>query len=182
MEGIRLDADPRQILIGDLDSRRIDIGIQLGLNGQSLLRRRVTDEIDDHLVADQRSASPVLRDMRKHAVLDLVPFAGSRREVAHRYSNPGLVGQSLQGDVPKTRASTIAATAIRQDEKFFGFRIRRRPHVPPPAMNRFGSELGRVVVGTDADPSAVAGHVIDPVGNRFAQLLVEEVMHPHGLG
>jgi hypothetical protein len=33
-------------------------------------------------MTDQRLAAPVLGDVRKHAVLDLVPFAGAGREVA----------------------------------------------------------------------------------------------------
>jgi hypothetical protein len=39
------------------------------------------DQVDDHLVAGQRPAAPVLADVREQAVLDLVPLARAGREV-----------------------------------------------------------------------------------------------------
>jgi len=40
-------------------------------------------QLDDHLVTDQWATTPVHRDEREQAVLDLVPLARARREVAH---------------------------------------------------------------------------------------------------
>src|SRR5262249_39962551 len=42
---------------------------------------RVRNQINDSLIADQRSSPPVLGDERKHAMLDLVPFAGTWRKM-----------------------------------------------------------------------------------------------------
>ena len=52
------------------------------------LGRRRRDQVDDHLVAHQRLAAPVLADEREEPVLDLVPFARARREVADRDRRP----------------------------------------------------------------------------------------------
>ena len=44
---------------------------------------RAGDQIDDDFVTHQGSPAPVLGDVAEHPVLDLVPLARSRREVAH---------------------------------------------------------------------------------------------------
>jgi hypothetical protein len=36
---------------------------------------------NDGFVVDQRTAAPVLSDVAEHAVLDLVPLRGARREM-----------------------------------------------------------------------------------------------------
>ena len=50
-------------------------------------------------MADEWFASPVLGDVAEESVLDLVPFAGARREVAHGDTQPRLISEVLQGDV-----------------------------------------------------------------------------------
>ena len=54
--------------------------------------------------------------------------------------------------------------------------------VLPPAADRGDGELGGVVVDPDADPALVVGEVVDPVGDRLAELLVEEVVTRTGIG
>jgi len=44
-------------------------------------KRERPDQIDDHLIADQRLGAPVQGDEREQAMLDLVPLRGAGREV-----------------------------------------------------------------------------------------------------
>ena len=48
-----------ELLIGDLDLGRVNAVVELRVHFQSPLCRRCGDQVDDHLVSDQRLASPV---------------------------------------------------------------------------------------------------------------------------
>jgi hypothetical protein len=52
----------------------------------------------------------------------------------------------------------------------------------PPAAEGGHRECGGVVVGADADPAGVGGHVVDAVRVGLAQRRVEEVVHLDLLG
>ena len=69
---------------------------RLGANPQSLLGGDTADELNHGLSRQQRSASPVVGDVAEHPVLDLVPLACARREVAHLHGQSDLVSQALQ--------------------------------------------------------------------------------------
>ena len=62
---------------------------------QTCLRCGPSNEVDDDFMTDQRLASPVLADEGEQTVLDLVPFAGARWEVADRNLESCFVGQLL---------------------------------------------------------------------------------------
>src|SRR3981189_2373675 len=49
-------------------------------------------------------AAPVDADEREKPVLDLVPLAGSRRQVAHRDRTLSVVSQLLESSLPQTDA------------------------------------------------------------------------------
>jgi len=51
-------------------------------------------------VTDQWFATPVHRDEGEQAMLDLVPLAGSRRQVGYGYLQAGLIGEALQFAFP----------------------------------------------------------------------------------
>ena len=80
-----LRRNSRQFLVADLDP-----GLVIGRCPSAALTirpragRRAGDQVDDHLVAHQRPAAPVLGDEAEQPMLDLVPLAGARREVADR--------------------------------------------------------------------------------------------------
>ena len=76
----------RHLLVRDFDTAWIGPGIQLGRHFQAFSRRRARDQTHDHSQARQRPTAPVLADKGKQPVLNLVPFAGARREVADRYA------------------------------------------------------------------------------------------------
>ena len=50
-------------------------------------------------------------------------------------------------------------------------------HSSPPASNAVCSELGRVVVDTNVDPTLVADNVVNAIGDCLAQRLVLKVMN-----
>ena len=79
MEGIALDVDGGHFGIADLDAFRVNVLVDVAGDGEAGVGRGGADQLDDDLVADERFAAPVLRDVGKEAVLDAVPLAGSRR-------------------------------------------------------------------------------------------------------
>src|SRR6516225_11787453 len=142
----------------------------------------MADQIDYHLTTHQGPATPVLRDVAKHPVLDFVPFAGPRRKVTHRNPQPDIISQLLQFHLPQAVAAPVGAAPISGDQQPLGTRIDGAAHVIPPAPDRFHGELGRVVIDSYTDPARVGGHIIDSVGNSLAQLLVRKVMDLDRLG
>src|SRR5450755_3253767 len=116
MKLLFLDREAIHLLISDLSGDRVAASVQLRSNLQSRLGRRAADQVDDHLTAHQWSASPVLRDVTEHPVLDLVPLACARRKVAHRDAQTDLVDQSLQLNLPQAAAAPVGATAVGRDQ------------------------------------------------------------------
>src|SRR5215471_4466389 len=142
----------------------------------------MANQIDHHLAAHQGSAPPVLRNVAKHAVLDLVPLAGPRRKVTHRNPQPDIIGQLLQLHLPQAVAAPVGTAPIGGDQQTLRTRIDSAAHVVPPSPDRFHGELGCVVIDSNAAPARVSRHIIDPVGNDLAQLLVGKVVDLYWLG
>src|SRR5260370_18623198 len=84
MESVWLDGECRRLFIRYLTSSGIARGVELTLYRESGLRRGRRDQLQDHRVALARLAAPVLADPGEETMLDLVPFARARRQVAHR--------------------------------------------------------------------------------------------------
>ena len=55
-------------------------------------------------------------------------------------------------------------------------------HARPPQPNRVDGEFGRVMSDADAHPALIVGQVIDPIGNRFPEGGVPNVMHADRAG
>jgi hypothetical protein len=99
---VGLDVDRFELLRGDLLSGRVAPAIETSANHETTSVRSVRDEIDDRLVAAQRTPPPVDRDEREQSVLDLVPLAGTGREVADADHDAELVGHALELVLPDT--------------------------------------------------------------------------------
>src|SRR5262245_50620883 len=95
VEPVLPDGEGLQLLGCYLSPGWVAILVQFRPDRQPVPRRRLTDEVAHDLSAHQRTAPPVLRDVAEHPVLDLVPLAGPRREVAHRDPQAGLIGEPL---------------------------------------------------------------------------------------
>ena len=88
------------VLLGVLDAGGVRVGVEFTVDGQSGGRGGVADQVDDDLVGFQWPAAPVHGDLGEQPVLDLVPLAGSRWEVADRDLDTGLGGETSQLDLP----------------------------------------------------------------------------------
>jgi 3-mercaptopyruvate sulfurtransferase SseA len=80
---IEFELDRGEVGVADDQALGVRVGVDLGAHLQSAARLGVGNQLDDHLVTDQRTTAPVHRDEREQTVLDLVPLAGARREVAY---------------------------------------------------------------------------------------------------
>ena len=92
------------------------------------------------------------------------------------------VGHLWQHQLPRVESAAVAAAAIAQDQPFGGFGIARLTETLPPAFEGGGGELGGVVVDADADPALVRPQVRDTVGDRLAQLRIEEIVNADFFG
>jgi len=95
MESIWFQVELAHLRSGDFDSCGIGSWCQLCLDLEPRRGLGIGDQIDDGLVADQRSCPPVLRDEGKHAVFDLVPLAGSGRKMRYLNMQAGEICQTL---------------------------------------------------------------------------------------
>jgi hypothetical protein len=93
-------------------------------------------QIYNHLMADQRFATPVLADEREQPMFDLIPLAGSRRQMANRDLHPGLVGQLLQFQFPQTHSGPVTSAGISRDQQSHRLGVGLMPHRFPPLGRR----------------------------------------------
>ena len=95
MKRLTGNADHLHLLVRHFSPRWILATVEAAGDSEPLRGSRARDQAHDRLVVPQRLATPVRRDEGKEAVLDLVPLAGPRRQVADRYFESCLVGQFL---------------------------------------------------------------------------------------
>src|SRR6266566_6392400 len=163
-------------LLTDLNTGWIGILIQFGLNGETCVGRGMTNEIDDHRVTDQGPPPPILSNMTKHPMLDLVPLTGPRRKVPDVDRDPDLIGELLEFHLPQPITTGIAPPAIGRDEKRVGLGIRHLTHMPPPASDGFDCKWGGVMIDPHTDPAAIVRWIVHPIGTNLAQLLVRKIV------
>ena len=68
-------------------------------------------------------------------MLDLIPLAGARWEVANRDAQPDLVGQSLQLHLPEAATAPVGATAVGRDQQLLRLRVDPAAHPVPPSTD-----------------------------------------------
>src|SRR5713101_7740822 len=78
MKGVWQDGKRRHLFIGHFTTGKVAIGVELALHRQACLGGGRSDQLEDHCVAHERLAAPVLTDPGKEAMLNLVPFTRSR--------------------------------------------------------------------------------------------------------
>src|ERR1700680_1230641 len=123
MELVPSQTHASEFLVFDLGSGRVAAGIDFSMNLESLRSGRGGDEIDDHLVAQQRFSAPVLTDETEQPVLDLVPLACARRKMADSDPQSRFIGQLLQFHLPEPETWSVTASSIRRDEQSMGLWI-----------------------------------------------------------
>src|SRR2546430_13999411 len=167
------------VLTTALHTGWIGVLIQLGLDGETRVGRGLTNYIDDHLVTHQRAPPPMLGNMTKHPMFDLIPLTGSRRKVPYVDRYPALIGELLEFHFPQPIATRIAPPAIGRDEDRVGLRIRPLAPMPPPAPDGCNRKLGGVVIDPHTDPAAIVRWIVHPIGTNLAQLLVRKIVGPY---
>ncbi len=95
VELVAVDIDAFKFLVGDLDAGLVGFCVEFGVNLEACLGGGSGDEAYDGLETAQWLAAPVLADVGKEAMLDLVPFAGTRRKVTDNDPQAGFVGEFL---------------------------------------------------------------------------------------
>ena len=100
MESIALDAYGGNFGVRHFSAYGVWILVDHGSNLQAALGGGCCDELDDDFVTDQRLPAPVLGNERKHAVLDLVPFARSWWKVTDGDRKSEFVRERLEFHFP----------------------------------------------------------------------------------
>lgn len=100
-------------------------------------------------------------------MLDLIPFAGSRRQMADRNAQASLCGKPLQLHLPQPVANSIRTASISHNQELLTGRIQAAPNAAPPAPDTLHGKLRGLVINTHIDEAAVVDHIVNPIGNRF---------------
>ena len=147
-----------QFFVGNLDSQGVGIFIKGRLDVPSFACTCAADQIDNDLPAEQRMPSPIGCDVPEHVTLNLVPGAGSRREVTGQDRQVGFVGPLLQLPAPQTHPVAIAPAIFRRNVQARCLWIHYFTHFAPPAPDALHSDFGNIVVNTDIHPAGWSGH------------------------
>jgi hypothetical protein len=103
MELRMCDFDGGELDVGYDNALWINRGVELAVNGQPRIGLGGAYQIDDDAVADQGLGTPVHRDEGEEPVLDLVPLAGSGRQVVDFDVDAEFIRQTLEFKFPQTR-------------------------------------------------------------------------------
>ena len=112
MELVRQQRNGSQLLVGDLDARRIFVGVQLCAYFQPLIGLGVIITIKLTTASWLRSGwqrqFSLIKEKSRCSIL--FPFAGARRKVAHREVETGLVGESTQVYAETFHSETVISS------------------------------------------------------------------------
>jgi hypothetical protein len=100
MEFVARDVDRLDLIVGHLDTLRIQVSVDLAADFEAGLGGCGSDQLHDHLVAYQRLATPVHGDEGEQPMLDPVPLAGAGWQMSDRDPQPCLVGDALEFALP----------------------------------------------------------------------------------
>jgi hypothetical protein len=176
MKAVGLKLHGLHLLSTHFASGRVLASIQPASHGQALRGGGPGNQMHDCFVITQRLATPVGGDEGEQPVLDLVPLAGARREVADRDGEPGLIGELLQLKLPQAQPVAITPAGIGGDENALGPAVDAAAFRPPPAADRGNGEGTGIVVGADVDEAGIAADVVDPVRIGARDLRTGEVV------
>jgi hypothetical protein len=109
MEFVAANINGRDLAIRDFDTGGVDVRVEFGMHGEACPGCCGSDEIHYDFMAYERLATPVLADEREQPMLNLVPLAGSGRQMTDSNPQSGFIGKFLQFDFPKTYAGSVAA-------------------------------------------------------------------------
>jgi hypothetical protein len=183
---IAVDMGWSQVDLGSFRIRHLCTGLVRGgvqgcLDASPRCRRRVRHEIDEHLLAHQRTPTPVVGEMAAQPMCNRVPCAGPRWKMTHAHGQASRVAKPLARYVPQPGATAVAAPTLsgHQDVRRLGLPLVPQP-LPPLRHGRHRKRC-RVMLDAHADPATVGCHVLDARGTRCAPALLHNVMPPDPL-
>jgi len=91
-----------KFFVGDFDAFLVSVLSECCIDSESLPSSRVAYQIDNNGTTDERPTTPILSDVAKHAMFNLVPFARSRRKMANGNRQTEIVCEMLNTQFPKT--------------------------------------------------------------------------------
>lgn len=182
MKGVGRQANSCHFFFGNLSACGILALIETATDGQSLRGRSGGDEVYHRLVVAQWLSAPVGGDEGKEAMLDLVPFARARREMANGDQESRRIRHRLQFQLPQAQAIAVAAPAVRRDEQPGGLRVQAPPLMAPPAFDGRHRKCGRVMVGAHIDKAPVERRIVDAVRIGTRQRWAGKVVPVHSFG
>ena len=94
--------------VADFDAFFVGLGVD-AFDFEARLGCRCGNQLDHCRTISERAAAPVLCDVTKHAMLDLVPFRLPRWIVPDLDDESGLVGEALQLDFPQPHPCDVGA-------------------------------------------------------------------------
>src|SRR5450432_2464446 len=96
MEGVSFDVDAIKLFIADFDRLLIQPCVEFATYCQTFRGSRRRDQFDNRETATQGFSTPVLTDVAKQTMLNLVPLGGARRIMADGHRQARLIGKILQ--------------------------------------------------------------------------------------
>src|SRR5262245_14617309 len=105
MESVADEVDCGDLSVGYLDRFGVLLFIQLGAHPEAGFGGRSGDQLNNRSIAASRLSAPIDRDERKETMLNFVPLASSRREMANGNREFELVGPASQ---PRLRCRCAA--------------------------------------------------------------------------
>lgn len=173
MEGIRCKVEGMHLGIADHDLRWIVSPVGHTPHPQTRLRLCRADEMHDRRQRQQGTASPVLADEREQPMLNLVPFAGPRRQMTDMDRQPQWGDKQRDTlrsflSVRKEMIYSMAPDLSREDIESLAGRTRgmRRDDIM-----RAVSEFKRG--GKLPDPPAHPSNTCDPYTGNWAEHLMD---------
>ena len=100
MEFFSFDPKLGHFFICDFNTLLVGFMVQYRLNRQPFGCSGIGNQVDYRVQADERPTSPVLGNVAEHTVLDFVPLARSRGQVADGNGQSRSICQSLQFALP----------------------------------------------------------------------------------
>src|SRR5258708_4896640 len=125
-------------------------------------------QFQDHLPRNEWLRSPIDGNEGKQTVLDLVPFAGSRRIKSDGDGELLFIGEFLQFLFPEAISNPVGATTICGNEQSFFVGIERLSPLLPPPSDALDGKFCRVVINADIDKTLIMDQIVDSIRNSFA--------------
>ena len=104
VEFFTMNGECSELLIGNLDALGIGVGVEFAPNFEASVSRCICNQLDNGEVAGERLATPILVDVAKHAMFDLVPFRCPRWIMADLEFEASFISKLLESHLPQPDA------------------------------------------------------------------------------